>query len=136
MFYIGKKKEMSTTILGEIVLKDAKIEKVLGPKTSFVFKITKDDKLWHILSEKEIIYDEWFNEIIQNAQKFASTTPICSRKETRIFRAQKKVGGSIATSAAGKKIIREALGVEGYKSISIVKKVVIAVDGKKKRKRS
>jgi len=129
-----KKKETATAILGEISLKDAKIEKV--PKTNFVIKITKDDKSWQISTEKEIVCDEWINELIQNTQKPPSSAPLTptGRKETRMLRAQKKVGGSIATSTAGKKIIREALGTEGYKSISIVKKVVSAVDGKKKAK--
>jgi len=131
-----KNKETSTAILGEIFLKDAIIEKLtVLPKSNFVIKITKDDKLWQISTEKETVCDEWINELIQNAQKPPSIPLIpTNRKETRILRAQKKVGGTIATSAPGKKIIREALGTEGYKSISIVKKIVDAVDGKKKAK--
>jgi len=130
-----EKKETATAILGEISLKDTKIEKVPS-KSIFIIKITKDDKSWQISTEKETLCDEWINELIQNSLKPPSSVPLTptGRKETRMLRAQKKVGGSIATSTAGKKIIREALGTEGYKSISIVKKVVCAVDGKKKAK--
>jgi len=74
------------------------------PKSNFVIKITKDDKLWQISTEKETVCDEWINELIQNAQKPPSTPLILTnRKETRILRAQKKVGRTIATSAPGKK---------------------------------
>jgi len=90
VFCIGKKKETATAILGEISLKDAKIEKV--PKTNFVIKITKDDKSWQISTEKEIVCDEWINELIQNTQKPPSSAPLTptGRKETRMLRAQKK----------------------------------------------
>jgi len=99
-----KKKESATAILGEISLKDTKIEKVPVSKY-FIIKITKDDKSWQISTEKEIICDEWINELIQNSQKPPSSAPLTptGRKETRMLRAQKKVGGSIATSTAGKK---------------------------------
>jgi len=133
-----EKKESSTAIIGEISVKDATVEKINSglPKNIFAFNITKDDKTVQIAAEKESLQEEWFNVLIESATKPPHELPTCARKETRMLRAQKRVGGTIATSAAGKKIIKEALGTEGYKGISIIKKVVTAVDGKKKSKGS
>jgi len=133
-----KSRESSTVIKGEISLKDAKIEKYAAgtTKTTFALKIAKEDKTLLIAAEKESLQEEWLADLQENADKPpASAPPNSGRKETRMLRAQKKVGGSIATSAAGKKIIREALGTEGYKGITIIKTVVTTVDGKKKKQR-
>jgi len=54
------------------------------------------------------------------------------QKKGKTLRVQKRVGGTIATSTAGKKIIKEALGSDGYKGIKIIKLVATAVHGKKK----
>jgi len=102
---IGKKKESSTAITGEISVKDATVEKINSglPKNIFAFNITKDDKTVQIAAEKESLQEEWFNVLIESATKPPHELPTCARKETRMLRAQKRVGGTIATSAAGKK---------------------------------
>jgi len=44
------------------------------------------------------------------------------------------MGSSVATSAAGKKLIKEFLGEEGYSGIKILKCISSGLDGKKKGK--
>jgi len=51
-----------------------------------------------------------------------------------MIKVQKRVGTTVATSTAGKKLIKEALGEEGYRGIKIMKKLVTSIDGKKKGK--
>jgi len=48
------------------------------------------------------------------------------------MRIKKNVGGSVATSAAGKSLIKEFLGKDGVKLLDIVKKVITLYEGKKK----
>jgi len=50
------------------------------------------------------------------------------------MRVSKSVGGKVATSSAGKKILRDMIGKDGVKIIGIVKKVITDVFDKSKAK--
>jgi len=128
-----EKKETSTGLHGEVMLKDCLIEKASSgsSKVPFGIKITKDDKILLLAVDKEVLQEEWIKDILESLDKPPSQIQQ-NKRETRILRAQKKVGGSLATTAAGKKIIKEFLGTEGYKGIKILKQIVVDVDGKKK----
>jgi len=52
------------------------------------------------------------------------------------MRLKKNVGGNVATSSAGKTLIKEFVGKDGVKIIDIVKKIVTIHDSKKKLKMS
>jgi hypothetical protein len=51
------------------------------------------------------------------------------------MRIKKTVGGNMATTSAGKALIKEFVGKDGVKIIDIVKKVVVIYDNKKKSRR-
>jgi len=51
------------------------------------------------------------------------------------MRIKKNVGGSVATSGAGKGLIKEFLGKDGVKLLDLVKKIITIHEGKKKQRK-
>jgi hypothetical protein len=54
------------------------------------------------------------------------------KKQSTAMRIKKNVGGNVATTSAGKSLIKEFVGKDGVKIIDIVKKVVAIYENKKK----
>jgi len=125
-----QKKESSTTLSGELIYKDANVEKVPGPtsKYSFGLKITANDKTITIATKNEVTQQTWYKDLTEGVPAVVNQ----SAKKGKNLRVQKRVGGAVATSAAGKRIIKEAVGVEGYKGVKIIKQLVTILYGKKK----
>jgi len=127
---LAKKKVSSTRLSGQITFKDATIEKVASgtSKYSFGIKITQADKSVTLATQNESVQQVWFTDMTEGITTSSQTMA----KQGKTLRVQKRVGGSIAGSSAGKKLIKEVIGPEGYKGIKIIKKVVSSLDGKKK----
>eukprot|EP01124_Arcella_intermedia_P012467 TRINITY_DN18805_c0_g1_i1.p1 TRINITY_DN18805_c0_g1~~TRINITY_DN18805_c0_g1_i1.p1 ORF type:complete len:319 (-),score=84.50 TRINITY_DN18805_c0_g1_i1:13-969(-) len=132
-----KNREHSTTIQGELAITGATVEKSpsMNSKNLLAFTVKVADKALVLGAEKEADMEEWMNLMKGTTPpESAPDSTAKPKKDTRMLRAQKKVGGTMATTAAGKKVIREALGPDNYKAMMTLKKVVAALDGKKKAK--
>jgi len=126
-----QKKESSTRLSGNMLLKDISIEKMNGPsnKYSFGLKISNPEKSIAISTPNESLQLLWFKDLTEGVSSVSNQSPA---RQGKTLRVQKRVGGTIATSTAGKKIIKEALGQDGYKGIKVIKTVINTIHGKKK----
>eukprot|EP01130_Rhizamoeba_saxonica_P007663 TRINITY_DN3104_c0_g1_i1.p1 TRINITY_DN3104_c0_g1~~TRINITY_DN3104_c0_g1_i1.p1 ORF type:complete len:213 (-),score=65.75 TRINITY_DN3104_c0_g1_i1:16-654(-) len=77
-------------------------------------------------------FDKWMNAL-QNSKDLDVETHV-KRKQGKKMRMKKNLGGKVATSGAGKSIIKEFLGAEVIQLIAIVKRVIKKKDGKAKAK--
>jgi len=128
-----QKKESSTRLSGNISIKEPVVEKINGPsnKYSYALKISNNDKSISISTQNESLLLLWFKDLTEGVTSVSNQSPA---RQGKTLRVQKRVGGTIASSTAGKKIIK-ALGADGYKGIKILKLVVNSVHGKKKSSR-
>lgn len=130
---LWKKKEL-TTFKNSLSLVNAKVEKtsINVPKSCYGLTISNEQSVT-LVADKESVIDSWIADITAASSK-PPTTIDFKKEQSNMMKAQKKVGSSVATSAAGKKIIRDTLGEDGYAGIRIIKKLTNGLDGKKKSK--
>jgi len=77
---------------------------------------------------------EWLTALKANLDKDVGMGDKTKSKKTQsvAMRIKKKAGGTIATSSAGKGMIKEFLGKDGIKLLDLVKQVITNYEGKKK----
>jgi len=129
------KKKDSTSFKNSFSVRNAKLEKTTSgiPKNTYGIIITTDQSIT-IASDKESVIDSWITDLSASITK-PQTSVDLKKEQSNMMKAQKKMGSSVATSAAGKKLIKEFLGEEGYSGIKILKCISSGLDGKKKEVR-
>jgi len=129
-----KGKQEDTSSKKDILLAGCEI-KVSEPvhKKDFVFSITTpyEELLFSVVSEKKL--NQWLEKLNEVKDKEV-TVQTKKRKQGKLMRISKSVGGKVATSAAGKKIIKDMIGKDGVKVITIVKNVIADLYDKNKAK--
>jgi len=138
LFYKSKKKEPELD--GPILLKDATISVNDEHKKKFAFQVITGGTTYVFSFEDEEKRNEWLAAVQENKGKevggSSSGGGAGKKKQSTAMRIKKNVGGSVATSGAGKGLIKEFLGKDGVKLLDIVKKIVTLHEGKKKSRRS
>jgi len=131
LYYKSKQKE--TDLVGPIALKGSKIEATDEFKKKSAFKITLENGSDHFCcTEDDTKRKEWIAALEKNKEKDVGSQGTGKKKQSAAMRVQKSVGGTVATSGAGKGIIKDFLGKEGVRLIEIIKKVITIYEGKKK----
>jgi len=102
-------------------------------KKDFVFKVVTpyEELFFSAINEKKL--NQWI-ELLNDAKDKEVTVQTRRRKQSRMMRVSKSIGGKVATSSAGKKIIKDMVGKDGVKVISIVKRAVSDVYDKNRAK--
>jgi len=128
----GKQEDQSS--LKDILLKGCEVKKSEPMhKKDHVFSITTQyEEMFFALTEEKVLND-WI-EKINDCKNKDVTVQTKKRKQGKLMRVSKSVGGKVATSSAGKKILRDMIGKDGVKIISIIKKVITDVYDKSKAK--
>jgi len=89
--------------------------------------------------ENEEERKDWHTAISENLGKEPGTASTdragVKKKQSASMRFKKNIGGNMATTSAGKGLIKEFVGKDGVKIIDIVKKIVTIYDSKKKSRR-
>jgi len=84
-------------------------------------------------TQDDVILQTWMEAL--NVEKEKPFVPIeTKKKQGKFVRVKKSVGGKIATSSIGKKIIREMIGKDGVKLLSIIKKIITELHNKETAK--
>eukprot|EP01123_Difflugia_compressa_P007122 TRINITY_DN1964_c0_g1_i1.p1 TRINITY_DN1964_c0_g1~~TRINITY_DN1964_c0_g1_i1.p1 ORF type:complete len:302 (+),score=73.63 TRINITY_DN1964_c0_g1_i1:154-1059(+) len=133
LYYKAKKKDPETS--GPILLKDFTVKMNDEHKKKFGFEIASGGETYIFAFEEEDKRKEWIAAIEEHRGKevgHSAGSDHGKKKQSTAMRVKKNVGGSVATSSAGKGMIKEFLGKDGVKLLDIVKKVVTLQDGKKK----
>jgi len=103
-------------------------------KKDFVFQVTTHENEVYLFSTSdETGLNTWVEALSVEKDKPIVTIE-SKKKQSKFMRDKKNVGGKIATSSVGKKIIREMIGKDGVKLLSIIKTVIGALHGKEKAK--
>jgi len=102
-------------------------------KKDFVFALVTqyEELLFSVLNEKKL--NQWI-EKLNDVKDKEVTIQTKKRKQGKLMRISKSVGGKVATSAAGKKIIKDMIGKDGVKVISVIKNVLTDLYDKNKAK--
>jgi len=136
-FTISPKKK-SLELTGPIILKDAVISINDEHKKKIAIQVATGGDTFLFAFEDEDKRKDWLVALEEHKTKEVSSpansvgsTP-GKKKQSTSMRIKKNVGGSVATSGAGKGLIKEFLGKDGVKLLDIIKKVITIHDGKKK----
>jgi len=95
---------------------------LVTPYEELLFAVNDEDSL-----------NQWISSINDCKDKTV-TVQTKKRKQGKLMRVTKSVGGKVATSSAGKKIIKDMIGKDGVKVINIIKKVVTDLYDKNRAK--
>jgi len=108
---IGKKKESSTAITGEISVKDATVEKINSglPKNIFAFNITKDDKTVQIAAEKESLQEDGSMYLLKVQQNHLTSYPRVPEKKHACYVRKKELEVLLLHQLLEKKLLRKLL---------------------------
>jgi len=104
-------------------------------KKKYGIEIESNGETNLIALETEEERKDWHTAISENVDKepgSASSGGGAKKKQSTSMRFKKNVGGNVATSSAGKTLIKEFVGKDGVKVIDIVKKTVTLYESKKK----
>jgi len=94
---------------------------------------TATGDIFLIATDTEDERKDWLSAFEENQDKEpGSGSASTKKKQSTAMRLKKNVGGNVATSSAGKSLIKEFVGKEGVKILDIVKKVVTLHENKKK----
>jgi len=128
-------KKKDPEISFSITLKNSKVKINEDHKKKFAIEIEFNGESYLIATENEEERKDWHTAISENQDKDPggnSTSASGKKKQSTAMRLKKNVGGNVATSSAGKTLIKEFVGKDGVKIIDIVKKIVTIHDSKKK----
>jgi len=126
---------------GPILLKESTItlstEHPNAKKKKIAFKISAPQEsgipgIYYFSVKEEEYCKEWMGAITLNSQKDVIDITIKSKQSTSM-RLKKGVSSAIATSSAGKDIIRKFVGKKSIRSIDIVKEIIFKFSGDKKK---
>jgi len=121
----------------DILLRDSEVTIEEGGylKKDFVFKVkTQDGKEYYFASKEQQTIVNWVQEI--NNLKDMEVTVELREEEDKLDagkRMRRYIGSKVASSTAGKKIIKELIGKNGIKILDIIKKVIAAQTGDDKK---
>lgn len=119
-----------------IVIQGATIDKTDEHKKKLAIKITKGSEEDFVAFDTEEARTEWLTALKANVDKEVGVgteqTSKSKKSQSTAMRLKKKAGTSVATSSAGKGLIKEFLGKDGVKLIDLVKQVITIYEGKKK----
>jgi len=136
-------KKASEKIVGPIMIKDAVVsvsnDHPNTKKKKIAFKVTapQEDNSSHTFFfsvKDEETRNSWMNAITENISKDAvdiiSTVKV---KQSATMRVKKNVSSAVASSSAGKEVIRKFVGKKALRSIDIIKDIVLKTTGDKKK---
>lgn len=127
-----KKTEKDNTIQVMIKLKGAKVEATTDKKKENCFVIEADGETHLFSAENDASVNEWVASIKENLKKEPGEAGKGSKmKQTRAMKAKKSIGGKVATSQAGKAMIRDFLGPDIEVILKGLKKACGLVEKKK-----
>jgi len=127
----GTSKKEKTIMLGGCLIE------IIDPihKKDFVFQIvTPDNDTFIFSTSNQETLNNWFENLNVEKDKPPVVSETTRKKQGKLLRVTKSVGGKVATSSAGKKIIRDMIGKDGVKLITIIKKVIEDLFDKSKSK--
>jgi len=132
-----KDKQNSSELGGPIVIQGTTITSTDEHKKKFAIKIAKESATEFVAFDTEEARKEWLTALKANVDKEPGKGDRTkAKKQSTVMRMKKKAGSSVATSAAGKGLIKEFLGKDGVRLIDIIKQIITLYDGKKKSYRS
>jgi len=100
-----------------------------GKKFQFVIE-TLSKQLFTFAVDDQLKLDLWIASINICKDSIATYNPTI--KQGTLMRIKKSVGGKVATSTAGKKIIKDFIGKDGVKMLNIVKSAITKAESKEK----
>jgi len=129
-----RKRESDETIRGHVFLTNAEITPMKYKNRKYVLKLQANDETpVYIDFDDETEREEWTEECKKKRDDPPSFETSKERKRVgRMMRLKKNLGGKIATSAAGKSLIKDMLGPTTITVINILKELIESKDGKKK----
>jgi len=132
--YIPKsQKKKILKLLIQSTSKILKLRSMTITKKKFGIELDTNGEIFLLALENEEERKEWHTAISDNLEKEpGSSNSGIKKKQSTAMRLKKNVGGNMATSSAGKSLIKEFVGKDGVKLIDIVKKAVAIYDSKKK----
>jgi hypothetical protein len=129
-----KSKQKDPELSEPIIIKGATVESTDEHKKKFAIKITLGSDETLISFDSEAERAEWLSALKANTDKEVGFGDKAKSKKTQsaAMRIKKAAGSSVATSSAGKGLIKEFLGKDGIKLIDLIKQVITIHEGKKK----
>jgi len=115
-------------------VKSAAVESTDEHKKKLAIKITFGAEENLVAFDTEAERGEWLTARKANIDKEIGKGDKAKSKKTQsaAMRMKKAAGSSVATSSAGKSLIKEFLGKDGIRLISLIKQVITIHEGKKK----
>eukprot|EP01125_Pyxidicula_operculata_P001564 TRINITY_DN11417_c0_g1_i1.p1 TRINITY_DN11417_c0_g1~~TRINITY_DN11417_c0_g1_i1.p1 ORF type:complete len:303 (+),score=83.26 TRINITY_DN11417_c0_g1_i1:36-944(+) len=130
IFYKSKKKDPE--LEGPIVFTGANIAKNDEHKKKFAISVTLNGEENLISFDDEATRKEWMEALEAGKDKEPGVGKGKNKvKQSRAMRLKKNITGSVATSAAGKGLIKEFLGKDGVRLLEIIKEIITIYEGKK-----
>lgn len=132
LYYKGKQKDPELS--EPFIIKNATVESTDEHKKKFAIKITNGGEVAFVALETDELRTEWITALKANLDKDVGMGDRgrAKKAQSTAMRLKKKAGSSVATSSAGKGLIKEFLGKDGVKLIDLVKQVITTYEGKKK----
>jgi hypothetical protein len=130
----ARKHEGDLLVTDIIKLNGCKIEESGDKKksNSFSLVLSSGDRI-QLAAADEPSMRSWIEAINENKDKEIGTlSQGAKKKQSRLMRLKKNLGGKVATSHAGKAMIRDFVGPDIEAVLETIKKVIELVDGKKK----
>jgi len=129
IYYKNKKK--GSGLEGPLVFKNGIITPCEEEKKKFVLKI-KGESEFLIAFDDDKERKQWKEAMEANLDKDPGAGKGKKVKQSRAMRMKKNISGTMATSSAGKGLIKEFMGKDGVRLLDIVKTVITLHEGKKK----
>jgi len=128
-----KNKQKDPELSDPIVIKGATLE-ASEDKKKFIIKISLGGKDQLICFDSDSERSEWLTALKTNLDKDVGKGDATKSKKTQsvAMRLKKGAASSVATSSAGKGLIKEFLGKDGISLLDLIKQVVTNYEGKKK----
>jgi len=101
-------------------------------KAKNMITLTCDGTEYVIQADSDKDAKAWLEAIKANSTKDAVAVTLAKKKQSAMMSIKKNVSGSLATSGAGKSLIKEELGKNGVRVIDIMKAIITIYEGKKK----
>jgi len=133
IFLKAKKKDPEVSL--SIHLKNSQVKLNDEHKKKFGIDVEIGTDIYTLALDTEEERKEWYTGINENHDKEPGTGAAggsTKKKQSAAMRFKKNVGGNVATSTAGKSLIKEFVGKDGVKLLDIVKKIITLHEGKKK----
>lgn len=128
-----KKKQKDPELSQPIVIKGATLEPS-EDKKKFIVKISLGGKEELIGFDSDTERSDWLTALKGNLDKDVGKgdKTLSKKSQSVSMRLKKGAVSSVATSSAGKGLIKEFLGKDGIKLIELVKQIITQYEGKKK----